>query len=566
MKKMVSVFLILLLVTPLLGTTTYGASNTMKAKVTESSTYLDGERQNLNGFNISNNNYFRLRDLAEHFSGTTSQFDITWNKANNAIEIITGQAYTPDEKTSSKYYSSNRNYSATLSSSKVLVNGQPQSITAYNIDDNNYFQLRDLAEKIPFDIEYNAQADRISLFSKIPDHAYRVKTGNGAKNNAVSSYFPRWKSTVTSYLVNNNDGSVSVIEANKELSIETYNEKYELTGHKSIPFELPIFGSFYSGEKYNYIAFGQENREENDSKEVIRIVRYDKNFNRVDSVSIKGGESFTVEPFDAAAGRMAEFGDTLVLHTSRTRYTTEDKLNHQSQLTIIVNTKTMTVTNNLGRFQKNHVSHSFDQYVLFDGNTHVLVDHGDAYPRSIVLNKGDGASYNEVDLFEIPGKIGANTTGVSIGGFEMSSANYIVAMNTIDHSLVKEYTSYEMVGLDRDQRDIVLSVSPKANLSSTSVNHITLAKYVGTNLIASIPKLVKITDDKMMVLWQEFDKESRPVDLKYVLIDGEGKATGSIQTIKHFALSECSPIVSGDKIVWYTNNNGSRLFYSIPLN
>lgn len=566
MKKMVSVLLILLLVTPLLGTTTYGASNTVKAKVTESSTYLDGERQNLNGFNISNNNYFRLRDLAEHFSGTTSQFDITWNKANNAIEIITGQAYTPDEKTSSKYYSSNRNYSATLSNSKVLVDGQLQSITAYNIDDNNYFQLRDLAGKIPFDIEFDAQSDRISLFSKTPDDAYRVKTANEAEDNAVSSYFPRWKSTVSSYLVNNNDGSVSVIEANKEVTIETYNEKYELTGHKSIPFELPIFGSFYSGEKYNYIAFGQENREENDSKEVIRIVRYDKSFNRVDSVSIKGGESFTVEPFDAAAGRMAEFGDTLVLHTSRTRYTTEDKLNHQSQLTIIVNTKTMTVTNNLGRFQKNHVSHSFDQYVLFDGNTHVLVDHGDAYPRSIVLNKGDGASYNEVDLFEIPGKIGANTTGVSIGGFEMSSANYIVAMNTIDHSLVKEYTSYEMVGLERDQRDIVLSVSPKANLSSTSVNHITLAKYVGTNLIASIPKLVKITDDKMMVLWQEFDKENRPGDLKYVLIDGEGKATGSIQTIKHFALSECSPIVSGDKIVWYTNNNGSRLFYSIPLN
>ncbi|HBS44626.1 MAG TPA: hypothetical protein DEA91_09550, partial [Paenibacillus sp.] len=100
-----------------------------------------------------------------------------------------------------------------------------------------------------------------------------------------------------------------------------------------------------------------------------------------------------------------------------------------------MNTQTMTVTNDLGRFQKNHVSHSFDQYVLFDGAAHVLVDHGDAYPRSIVLNKGNGTSYNEVDLFNIPGKIGANTTGVSIGGFEMSSANYIVAMNTIDHSL-----------------------------------------------------------------------------------------------------------------------------------
>ncbi|AWV31824.1 hypothetical protein [Paenibacillus odorifer] len=565
MKRIFSVLLIVLLVIPALGTTTF-ASSTVKAKVTESSTYFDGEQRNLNGFNISNNNYFRLRDLAEHFSGTSSQFDITWNKANNAIEIITGQAYTPEKKTTSNYYSRNRNYAATLSNSKVLVNGQLQSITAYNIDDNNYFQLRDLAGKIPFDIDFEVQSDRISLFSTIPDHAYRVKTAAVVESNGESSYFPRWKSTASSYLVNNKDGTVSVIEANKEFTIETYNEKYELTGNKSIPFELPVFGGFFSGEKYNYIAFGQENREENDSKEVIRIVRYDKSFNRVDSVSIKGGDSYTVSPFDSGSGSMAEAGDTLVFHTSRTRYTTEDKLNHQSQLTIIVNTKSMTVTNDLGRFQKNHVSHSFDQYVLFDGTAHVLVDHGDAYPRSIVLNKGDGASYNEVDLFNIPGKIGANATGVSIGGFEMSPANYIVAMNSVDHSLVKEYTSYEMVGLETDQRDVMLSLLPKSNLSSTSVNHITLAKYVGTNLIASIPKLVKITDDKMMVLWQEFDKENHPGDLKYVLIDGAGKATSDIQTIKHFALSECSPIISGDKIIWYTNNKGSRVFYSIPLN
>lgn len=146
MKRIFSVLLIVLLVIPALGTTTF-ASSTVKAKVTESSTYFDGEQRDLNGFNISNNNYFRLRDVAEYFSGTASQFDITWNKANNAIEIITGQAYTPEKKASSNYYSRNRNYSATLSTSKVLVNGQLQSITAYNIDENNYVQLRDLAGK-----------------------------------------------------------------------------------------------------------------------------------------------------------------------------------------------------------------------------------------------------------------------------------------------------------------------------------------------------------------------------------------------------------------------------------
>lgn len=337
MKKLFSLLLILLLVTPAFGSTTF-ADNTVKAKVAESSTFFNGEEKHSNGFAILGNNYYSLRDIAEHFSGTSSQFDITWNKKNNAIEIITGQAYTPEESRGSKYYSQSSSYSATLSNSKVVLDGQLQSIKAYTIDGRNYFQLRDLAAKIPFELEYDNKLNQLAMFSKVPDHAYRVKTGAAVESNAESSNFPRWKSTVESYLVNNSDGTVSVIEADKEVAIETYNAKYELTATQKVAYELPLFGGFYSGVKYNYIAFGQENREEDNSKEVIRIVRYDKSFNRIDSVSVKGGESYTVVPFDAASGRMAEQGDTLVFHTSRERYTTEDGLNHQSQLTIIVNT------------------------------------------------------------------------------------------------------------------------------------------------------------------------------------------------------------------------------------
>ena len=40
---------------------------------------------------------------------------------------------------------------------------------------------------------------------------------------------------------------------------------------------------------------------------------------------------------------MAEDGDQLVFHTSRERYTTSDGLNHQSQLTLIVDTGAMKV-------------------------------------------------------------------------------------------------------------------------------------------------------------------------------------------------------------------------------
>ncbi|QSF45661.1 hypothetical protein [Paenibacillus tianjinensis] len=564
MKRIIGLLLVLLMVTPAFGTATY-ASNTVKATVIGSSTYFNGEEKSSNGFNIAGSNYFNLRDLARNFSGTPSQFDITWNQENKAIEIVTGRAYTPQGTEDSMYFSRSRAYPATLSTSKVMIDGVLQSIKAYNIEGSNYFQLRDLAGKIPFELEYDSQLNRLVMFSRTPDNAYRTQASGEAVNNAESAYFPRWKSTVSSYLVSNSDGTVSVVEAGKEVTIDTYNANYERTATQKIPYELPLFGGFYSGEQYNYIAYGQENREENDSKEVIRIVKYDKSFNRISSVSITGGQSYTIIPFEAGSGRMSESGDTLVFHTSRKRYTTEDKLNHQSQLTIIVNTSSMTVTNDLGRFQKNHVSHSFDQYVLFDGGAQVLVDHGDAYPRSVVLHKGDGKSYSEVDLFNIPGRIGANTTGVSIGGFEMSSSSYITAMNSIDHSLVSEYTSYEMVGLETDQRDVILSVLPKSSLNRASVHTITLAKYVGTDRIASIPKLVPIADDRMMVLWQEFDKENHPGDVKYVFIDGNGKAAGDIQSIKYFALSECNPVVSGGKVIWYTNSNGSRMFYTIPV-
>ncbi|PKM60700.1 MAG: hypothetical protein CVU99_06660 [Firmicutes bacterium HGW-Firmicutes-4] len=389
---------------------------------------------------------------------------------------------------------------------------------------------------------------------------------NSEQNNVVSSYFPRWKNTLFSYLINNDNGTRTIVEAGSNpITIKTYDEQQQVIDLKTIPYEFSYFGAFYSGENYNYIAFGQANREENNDKEVIRIVRYDKNFNRIDSASIKGGESFTIEPFAYSTGRMYESGNQLVLHTGRLRYTTSDGLNHQSQLTIIVDTSTMKVTNYLGRFQNNHVSHSFDQYARFDGENLVLIDHGDAYPRSVVLNRQNGNYYESVNLFSIPGTIGANCTGVSIGGFEISQDNYIVAMNTVDHTRISEYTSYEMVGLGIDQRDILLCVLGKNSLNDQSVKQITIQKYVGSDKIGSIPKLVKISDNQLIVLWQEFNLNGEIQDLKYVYVDGSGNKTTEIQTVSGSKLSECQPLIINSQLVWYANENNAVHFYSIPI-
>ncbi|CDX04942.1 Dockerin type I repeat protein [Desulfitobacterium hafniense] len=381
------------------------------------------------------------------------------------------------------------------------------------------------------------------------------------------SWNPRWSDTQTSYLFVNSDHRLSLLNASSEdIHVVTLDKDYQLLNQQRIELELPIFGTFYSGEDYNFIAFGQINREEDDSKEVIRIVRYDKEFRRIDSVSIYGGESHTITPFDAGCGKMAQSGNELTFHTSRLCYTTKDGLNHQTSITITLDIPSMTVKKKLESF----VSHSFNQFVAYDGVTRILVDHGDAYPRSVVMHISSNSSsgYRELDLFPIPGKIGANATGVSVGGLAVSDTAYLVAMNSVDHSQVLEYTNYDLVGLPADQRDIILCVVPK-NGSAGQIRQVTLASYTDSSFITTVPSLLPISGNKFMVLWEEFSlKESswswgdktQGGDVCYVYVDAQGQALGPIERLKNYRLSACQPILYNNTVVWPQSANDKLIF------
>ena len=569
MKKIISMVLIFI-VLGLSSLCTVFAEYGSTAKGTIPFVYVNGTQVFGKAFNMDGNNYFKLRDLAEQLNGTESQFDVIWNSDKGQVEIVTGQGYT--YKGESSPDNTKDSYIVYPTASPILVDGKVIHITAFNVDNYNYFKLRDLAEIIPFYVNWVEEQNSIYITTQLSEGAHKAETKYQLSENGVSSNFTRWADTQNSYLIENNDGTISVIDINGHVGIETYDKSYNLIASKNIAFELPLFGAFYSGDKYNYIAYGQGNPNQKNSREVIRIVKYNKSFTRIGSVSILGGESYTILPFSGSGGRMAEKGNELIYHTTRTRYRTEDGLNHESQLTIILNTDTMKVLNDLGKFQPNHVSHSFDQFVEYDAEAHVLLDHGDGYPRSVVLQKQVMANeYNEVDLFKIPGAIGANFTGVSVGGFEISSNNYIAAINSIDHSISGKYTNFKKVGLDIDQRDVILCIVPKDKLISTEVKQVKITDYIGTDRYASIPKLVKIDEDKFMVLWQEILVKKGSTtnysfgDLKYLTVDGSGKALGIIRTLRGGMLSKCNPILLRNQVVWYLNQKISRVFYTVPV-
>ncbi len=378
-----------------------------------------------------------------------------------------------------------------------------------------------------------------------------------------------------SYLYEYKNNFYTVNITNKIIATK-YSLDFEKIEELSINVELPYWGGFFSGQKYNYIVFGQENPEESLTQEVYRIIKYDKNFNRIDSCSIYGNQCETELPFRSGTVSMAESpdGKELTVHTSRRKFREDDGLNHQSQFTVILDVETMTPTNELTFYQNNQVSHSFNQFVQYDGNLPVMVDHGDAYPRSVVLSKRkSNGKYTEVELLKIPGTIGANYTGVSIGGFEISSKNYIIAINTIDHNKAMTPDGFDPSSLDSDIRDVVLLISAKDNTSTDKVKKVYITDYTDNNLHASAPYLVNL-GNKFLVMWKEFQINEddfwsyyEKTAVKYTIVDENGEMLTDIQTLGAVCdLSDCQPIYYNGQVIWYYDiGDGERHFATLAI-
>ena len=82
------------------------------------------------------------------------------------------------------------------------------------------------------------------------------------------------------------DGWLRVEALEDSVTVEKYDKNWKLVYRTTLAMELPIFGGFCLGQEENYLIFGQENPEEDEQKEVIRVVKYSANWTRMDSVSL----------------------------------------------------------------------------------------------------------------------------------------------------------------------------------------------------------------------------------------------------------------------------------------
>ena len=382
-------------------------------------------------------------------------------------------------------------------------------------------------------------------------------------SNVNAQDYVQWSDTVKSYLTVCDNGNYMRVQSGAiegKLLVEYYSPNFEPLSTKLIDNELPIFGAFYDSGNNYYVLSGQENPKQNDSLEVFRITKYDKNWNKIKSCGLYGAN--TTVPFDAGSARMTHSGDHLLVRTCHKMYKSSDGNNHQANVTIEVDMPSMTITDSytgVMNVDYGYVSHSFNQFIKTDGNHIVALDHGDAHPRSAVLVKYNSdfttgkffPSYfdkvSNIDVVTYPEYTAGhyNYTGAAIGGFDVSSSSYIVAQSTVDLDYIN--TS--------ETRNVYVSAVSK-DLSTNKLNKIT--SYAEGTASASAPQLVKINNNSFLLLW------ARDTKVSCVKLNADGTVNGSIHTFEG-SLSDCQPVIKNGRAVWYVYDKNNVTFNSLNL-
>lgn len=141
-----------------------GAASTVPATPTRTkgqSVYVDTTRVYPTGYNIKDNNYFKLRDI-----GQLVGFGVDWDESTRTV-VITSDRTTP--VLTGLLDMAQTGSTAKLSPQRITVDGEEVSLTSYLIRGNNYIKLRDIAKEIHFGVEYDMASKKVTID---PDGVY----------------------------------------------------------------------------------------------------------------------------------------------------------------------------------------------------------------------------------------------------------------------------------------------------------------------------------------------------------------------------------------------------------
>lgn len=137
------------------------------AKPTASKVTVNGEAIAFQAYNIQNNNYFKLRDIALVLNHTEKSFSVGWDGEKKAITLESNREYIPVGGELAVSDDQPSELEAQRSSATIYLDGKKVELTAYLINGNNYFKLRDLGAALDFGVIWDGATKTIGIDTSI---------------------------------------------------------------------------------------------------------------------------------------------------------------------------------------------------------------------------------------------------------------------------------------------------------------------------------------------------------------------------------------------------------------
>lgn len=374
-------------------------------------------------------------------------------------------------------------------------------------------------------------------------------------------------------------------EDTNKLDVYTLNNSYTVIKKKTVSLPMRKYGAVHQGsDGYYYLLTGEDNPSESRTKEVISIAKYDSEFNFKAQAKIKSNASNAlagiVESLACGQSSMTIIRGILVVHTSRSMFVNpDDGKNHESNITFYIDTATMKEIKNL---KQPYTSHSFNQFVKTDGTNLYFIDHGDAYPRSVVseafLNfNTPNQTTTKQDLFLINGEVGDNKTGTTVNAFELGSSGGFVFGKSVPHN-------YKIQGVNGNLDSMKNLYAIKTNKTGASVKFQWLTGYhpTKTGIKVGDPRVVKMSNNRFAVFYDE--EINGKHSLVYMLVDDNLKVLVKRKYANIYYSGNAAPVYYNNEFIFLagkdndynafslyhvpyltTNDNNIKLNYSSPV-
>lgn len=131
-----------------------------KYQVSSQKVILNGTSKDLYAVNINGNNFIKLRDIAYLLNGTSKQINISFNTSTNAAYLASRTAYTSmdgSENTAIKLANPQ------ISAQSFYLDNASIYPVAYNINRNNFVNLRQLCAVLDIGLTYSSATNTITL-------------------------------------------------------------------------------------------------------------------------------------------------------------------------------------------------------------------------------------------------------------------------------------------------------------------------------------------------------------------------------------------------------------------